>query len=69
MSTEELDIEELREITGGFVIGGVIGSLFQTGSSFVSRFEPQPLYGIDPYPPQPEYGIEPQPDYGVPYDD
>ena len=68
MSKEELDIEELREITGGFILGGVIGSLFQAGSSFTSRFGPEPLYGIDPHP-QPEYGIEPQPDYGIPYED
>ena len=51
MSKEELDIEELREITGGFVFGGTIVSLFEIGASFTSRFRPAVDYGITPYPP------------------
>ena len=58
MSKEELDLEELREITGGFVLGGAIGSLFQIGDSFTSRFRPATEYGITPYPPVPESSSE-----------
>ena len=51
MSKEELDLEELREITGGFIFGETVVSLFEIGASFTSRFRPATEYGITPYPP------------------